>query len=155
MATWPQSLKYSTESWEYSPSVSRTIFSSNNVRQRQVIADDDYRFNVTLSLNSSQLSSFEDFVLNDLNEAADQYQGPYYIGDVEYIGTLQPSDDNYQVSHLGVGHWDVTYSFDLINRDMTNENNAYELVVEMEGFGPLFDLMDALENAINTSDYYE
>lgn len=155
MAIWPESLKYSVESWSYSPTVLRTQYATNNTRQRQIIQDDDYLFNVSMSLNSDQLATFEEFVLNDLNQAADEYTGPYYTSDVEYTGTLQPTGDSYTANHLGVGHWNVSYSFNLKNRDMTNEDNAYALINEFGGFDTgLNELMDALEIALNTSDYY-
>lgn len=155
MAIWPSQLDFGAQNWAYEPSVAHTSFATNNTRQRLIITDNDYRFGVTMKLDEAELAVFEAFVLNDLNQGADEYTGPYYVNDTEYTGTLQIVDGRYNVNYLAVNYWEVSYEFEVKGRDMANENNAYDLVVEMDGFGPLCDLTDALENAINTSDYYE
>ena len=153
MATWPSTLKYQEEGygWSTEPQVTRTVFSSGNTRQRYMMKNRDDLFTVNVQADETQLAAFETFVLDTLNNGADTYTGPYYVSDVEYTGTLEIVDGAYEVQYLTANLWNISFSFYVKERDMTEEESLYDLVQETSGFNGLCELMPATEDAVNNN----
>lgn len=135
--------------YSFSPVSVRTIFNSNNTRQRSLFGGEDDIFTVKLRLDSDELATFESFVSDTLNNGADTFTGPFYVSDVEEFGTMEIVGGNYSVAYLTVDYWEVSYSFALKDRDLTDAGNLYELVLALSGFDQLDALILATENAIN------
>ena len=155
MPTFPD-LDYSEAySYEISPDVLRTGFASLNSRQRLVIQSRNDLFNVSLKLTDSELSQFEGFVIVDLENGALTYDGPYFTGDVEKTGTLQIVDGLYSVNYLAVDYWEVSFQYELKDRDLTDEEGIYNLVNAFSGFNDTCQVFRALENAVNNNNLNE
>jgi hypothetical protein len=153
MATWPSTLTYSESSysWESMPVTSHTRFASENTRQRKLRKKRDDMFSVTLTVDATQLDTFETFVLTTLNNGADTYTGPYFVSDSEYTGTLQIINGEYTVRYLSENYWEVSYQFEVKDRSTTEEGNIYGLVNEYSGFTGLYDIIAATEDAVNNN----
>ena len=151
MPTWPSELKYDEEgySWTANPGVSRAAFHSNNTRQRLVSNKRDDVFSVTVQTDSAGLLVFENFVKDDLNNGADTYDGPYYVSDVEKTGTLRIIEGTYQVNMQAVDIWTISFQFEVVGRDFTDEEAIVTFVNDLEGFPT--DLMVATEDAVNNN----
>lgn len=151
MANFP-SLDYSTDySYSFSPDVIRTEYASANTRQRSLFGGSSYVFSVGHRLSNSELDTFETFVLETLNNGADEYTAPFYASDYLKTGTAQIIGGKYDTSYLTSDYWSVSYRFELKNRDFTDEANLYESVNALGGFESSYGILDALENMINNN----
>ena len=148
MATFPDICYYST-SFAVAPEVVRTQYHSFNTRQRQLWKKRDDLFSVTLRLDTVDFNTLDSFIINDLNNGADEFTGPYYDSDVESTGTLQIVDGTYSASLLAPDVWEISYTFEVKNRDMTDADSVYDLVNGNGGFDGLNDLFNALEILVN------
>lgn len=138
--------------WSVEPIIQRTEFSSRNTRQRLLMKTRDDLFTVSLKLTNAQLSTFETFVIDTLNNGADEFTGPYWVYDVEKTGTLQIVDGKYSVNYLTPNYWQVSYDFYVKDRDMSDELAIYNLVNEATTFANLYDIMEATEHAVNDNE---
>lgn len=149
MADFPD-LKYQEGySFEFSPDVVRTKYSSLNTRQRLMFGNSDDIFSVKIQADNADLATFEAFVIDTLDNGADTYTGPYYTSDSESTGTLEVLNGKYSVSYLQPDLWDITYKLSVKDRDLSDEQNIYEMVNDQGGFSEYYDLIQATENAIN------
>jgi len=152
MSTFP-AIDYSFEGYGYTvtPDVKRTEYASRNSRQRLMRYQRDDLFTVTLRLDDADLDLLDTFVLTTINNGADTFTGPYFTSDVEYTGTLEIVDGKYEVRYLQNDFWSVSYSFYVKDRDLTEEQNIYESVIEYAGFDGMKAALDALEDCVNNN----
>lgn len=149
MADFPD-LEYNQDySFQFSPTMVRTEFSSKNTRQRLLYGNPDDLFKVKIRGDSTDLGSFETFVLTTLNNGADTYNGPYYVDDIERTGTLEILNGDYEVKYIHSDYWEMSYTFSLKDRDLTDMQNIYEMVNDQGGFNEYYDLIQATEDAVN------
>lgn len=152
MPTFP-ALSYSETSYSYdvAPAVYRTEYAGKNTRQRKIYKKRDDIFSVSLRLSSADLLTFENFVKDDINNGGDSFSAPYYTSDVELIGDAYLVNGQYSVNYIAPDVWDVSYSMQVIERDMTDAQNIYEVVEELSGFDNVSAIFDVLENMINNN----
>ena len=156
-------LCYSSISYRVQPEINRTVYHSKNTRQRRLRQRHEPRYNVSIQLDSSQLSQFESFVTGEISNGADEFTGPYFDG-FEQTGTLQIVNGDYSVTYLANDWWSLSYSFEVKDRDMSTAECIYELVNDQGGFQALqwmldtyggFDgialLFDAIEDCVNNN----
>ena len=149
MPTFPD-LKYGEGySYTYSPQVIRTPYATRNSRQRVLVAQPNDVVSVKLRVDNTDLATLETFILDTLNNGADEFDGPYYTSDVVKTGTLQIVNGEYSIDYLANNYWDVSYSFEVKNRDMANEKGIYDLVNAFSGFQDLCGVLNALECMVN------
>lgn len=154
MATWPSSLTFSEDDygWSSSPDTLRSEYASNNTRQRKLRKKRDDLFTVSLRLDDTELGTFETFVLTTINNGADTFTGPYFVNDSgEYTGTLEILNGVYDVKYEANDQWFVSFQFEVKDRDLTEEQNIYEVVNALSGFTGLYDLIAATEDAVNNN----
>lgn len=152
MAAFPD-LKYTEGySYEYAPQVVRTPYATQNSRQRVLVGTPNDLVSVKLRLDNAELATLETFILDTINNGADEFDGPYYVSDAVKTGTLQIVDGEYSTGYLADDYWEVSYSFEVKNRDLTDEQNLYEVVNENGGFVGLVAIFDALENMVNNNE---
>ena len=151
MATFP-ALCYFTIGYSVGPEVIRTQTYTASTRQRFMRLKRDDLFNVTLRLDATDFATFDAFIVTDINNGADTFTGPYYDGDVERTGTLEIVDGTYAVNLLQPDLWEVSYSFEVKERDMTEADNTYAIVVEVGGFDEINALFNALEITVNENE---
>ena len=132
---WPSQLCYdSSYSYDVDPETINTLFASRNTRQRNVGDRRDDIHSVKLRVNNADLQVFENFVINTLNNGADEYTGPYFVGGTERTGTLQIINGEYQVRYLTDDFWEVNFNFLVKNRSMTFEDSTRAAVIVNGGF---------------------
>lgn len=149
MADFPD-INYNQDySFSFRPDVLRTEFSTKNTRQRLLFDNPDDLINIKIRANSADLATFEEFVLNTLDNGADTFNGPYYASDAEKTGTLEIVNGEYEVSYVQPDWWEIKYTAALKDRDLTDEENIYEMVQDQGGFDTYYDLIQATEDAIN------
>lgn len=153
MAAFPD-LDYSEDGYSYTvaPMVLHSEFASMNTRQRLVMDGADTTFNVTLRLDDADLTTLNTFVIDTLNNGADTYTGPYFTYDVEQTGTLELINGEYTAEYLTNDYWKVSLSFNLKERDYSNEDAVYDLIEGVGGFADTAALLNALENTVNNND---
>jgi len=138
--------------WTCEPDSIRTEYASRNSRKRRLFKNRDDLFTVSLKLTAAQLIEFEDFVLDDLDNGADVFTGPFWTYDVERTGDLQILDGRYDVNYLTPDYFGVSYSFYLRDRDFTDDGLIYDLVNAATGFENLYGIMEATDKAINDNE---
>ena len=138
--------------YEINPDVLRTEYASRNSRQRFIIQNHDDLFTVSMKLDNADLSTFEDFVTDDLLNGSLTYDGPYFAGNVEKTGTLQIVDGLYDVNYLTNDYWDVSFQYELKDRDLTDEEGIYDLVNAFTDFDEVYAVFKALENMVNNNE---
>lgn len=148
MATFPNLCYYSI-GFGVQPEVIRTQYSSSNTRQRYMWKKRDDVFNVTLRLDTTDFTTLDNFIINDLNNGADTFTGPYYDSDVEKTGTLEIINGSYSANLLQPDLWEVSYSFEVKDRDMTDAEAVYGMITDNGGFDGLGDIFNALAIAVN------
>jgi hypothetical protein len=147
------SLTYSESgySYEVAPAVVRTEFASKTARQRKIYKKRDDIFSVSLRLSGAELATFEEFVRDDISNGADLFTAPYYASDVESSGDAYILNGQYRVNYVAPDIWDVFYSLEIKDRDMTDGENIYLVVQDLAGFDDLGAIFDALENMVNNN----
>lgn len=149
MPTFPD-LKYSTGySYSVEPDVIRTDFFSRNSRQRKITSDRNDTFNVRIRVDDAGYTLFDTFIIDELENGSLTFDGPYFVGNNEKTGTLEIIGGTYSASYLVNDYWDISYSFELKNRDMSDEQSVYEVVNAYNGFDPLGGVLDALALLVN------
>jgi hypothetical protein len=149
--TFTRTYTHQDYSFEVNPDVDRTQYHSGNSRQRKHFTKRDDLFNVRLILSDAELVTFEAFVTDDLDYGADTYTGPYFTSDVEYTGTLEMIEGNYNCSLVPPSSWEVTYQFELKDRDMTEEDLIYLVVEDLETISNTSAIMSALADMVNNN----
>lgn len=143
------SISYGSE-----PAIKRTTFHSKNTRQRLLRQKRDDMFSVSFQVTSTELGEFETFITTEIENGADTFTGPYYDG-MEQTGTLQIIDGQYSISYLSNDYWSLSYQFEVKGRDLSEQQNIYELVNELadEYTGPeeVFSVFDALSQLVNNN----
>jgi hypothetical protein len=76
---------------------------------------------------------------------------PYYNSEVEYTGTGQIVNGRYSTRLAHNDLWDFTYTMEIIDRDLTEEQNIYEVINALSGFESSKLFFDALENMVNNN----
>lgn len=141
-------------SWSSGAEVQRTVFHSQNVRQRYLSQKRDDVFSVTYELTDSELAEFEAFYADEINNGADTFSGPYYDGE-ERTGTIEILNGEYSYNYIFPGLWNVTYEFEVKDRDLSDAQALYEGIESLEsGVGSeqdLYDLMVATAQAVNNN----
>lgn len=151
MATFPDLCYYSID-FGVQPEVTRTQYSSSNTRQRYLWKKRDDVFNVTLRLDTTDFTALDSFIIDDLNNGADTFTGPYYDSDVERTGTLQIINGSYSANLLFPDVWEVSYSFEVKNRSMDDAGAIYDVVNDNGGLEGLGDIFNALAIAVNENE---
>ena len=141
-------LCYSSISYTINPEIKRTVYHSRNTRQRYLRAKRDDRYRINIQLDTDDLNLFEAFVVDEINNGADEFQGPYYDG-LDRTGTLQILNGQYEINYLAKDWWNLSYSFEIKDRDLTDAENIYNFVNDYGGFDGLSVLFDALEQLVN------
>ena len=154
MPTFPSTLEYSEQGYSYTvaPDVLRTVFSTRNTRQRLLRTQRDDLFNVSIRTDNAGLAVFEAFVTDDIDNGADQFDGTYYVSDVEDTGTLEIVEGRYTVTYLADDQWDINYQFEVKGHDITWQTTLYDTVIEYGSFSLMGDILDALEDCVNNND---
>lgn len=134
-------LCYSSISYRVQPEIERTVFHSKNTRQRYLRQRHEPRYSVSVQLDSTKLGEFESFVTDEISNGADEFTGPYFDG-LEQSGTLQIVDGKYSVSYLAPNWWNLSYSFDVKDRNMDDAECIYDLVNDHGGFEQLQWMLD-------------
>lgn len=144
---------YDQNSYSYTVShdVMHTEFFSRSTRQRKLFDNHDVQFSANIVLSDSELSTFESFVTDDLENGSLTYTGPYYTSDVEYTGTLEIINGEYEATLLPPDHWRVSFNFELKDRDMTEEGNLYDSVISLGTFENMSNVLSALEDMVNNN----
>lgn len=142
-------LCYSSISYNVAPSVKRTPYHTRNSRQRMLLVNRDDVFDVSARVTSTVLGEFETFITDEINNGADTFEGTYYDGDVERTGTLLIPNGEYEVSYVAPDIWDLSFTFEVQERDMTDSQNIYEVVNEYDGFDELSEVLSALAITVN------
>lgn len=141
-------LCYSSINYTINPEIKRTEYHSKNTRQRFLRPKRDDLYQVSVQLDTAGLNSFEAFMVDEANNGADEFQGPYYDG-LDRTGTLQIIRGQYQVNYLAKDWWNLSYSFEVKDRDLTDAENIYDFINDYGGFDGLSALFDALEQLVN------
>lgn len=142
-------LCYSSISYNVTPSVIRTSYHTRNSRQRMLLVNRDDVFDVSARVTSTVLGEFETFITDEINNGADTFEGVYYDGDVERTGTLLIPNGEYEVSYVAPDIWDLSFTFEVQERDMEDAQNIYEVVNEYDGFDGLSEVLSALAITVN------
>lgn len=137
-------------SWQVSPNVVRTEFSSKNTRQRKMFENRNDIFSARHIITDNELLTFEAYVNDTLNNGAGTDTFTYYTSDVSQTGTARIVKGEYNSSLLFAGRWEVTYNFELDNRSLSQEESIYNFV-NAQGTIDLSDWLDALENLVNNN----
>lgn len=138
-------------SYDVGHEVLHTEFFSGNTRQRKLFDNHNDVFSVSLVLSNAELVTFENFVTNDLDYGANTYTGPYFTSDVEYTGTLQMVDGAYDVELMMPNHWKVSFNFEVLDRDMSEEDNIYAAVNSLGTISNMDDVLSALADMVNNN----
>jgi hypothetical protein len=145
----PSSISYGS-----SPEVKRTVYHTQNTRQRFLRQKRDDVFEVSYQVDNNELSDFETFITTEIDNGALTFTGPYYDG-AEHEGTCEIIDGTYSVSYIAQDVWSLSYSFEVKDRDLTDAQNLYELinVIAGEYAGPeeVFNVFDALSQLVNNN----
>lgn len=144
----------SSISYSSKPAVKRTVYHSKNTRQRFLRQKRDDEYRVSFQVTSTELGEFEDFMVNDIDNGANTFIGSYYDG-MEQTGTLEIIEGKYSVSYIAENYWSLSYAFEVKGRDLSEQQNLYELVNELanEYTGPeeVFNVFDALSQLVNNN----
>lgn len=132
--TYDQIAKAVSLSWKFEPSVTQTRYSSGNIRQRKLFANSRYVFDITLRLTDSEFATFESFVINNLKNGANYFNGTYAVSDLTETGKCRIIDGQYNAQYIKNDWWNVSYSFEVIDIDLSNHLNVYTLVNSASGF---------------------
>jgi hypothetical protein len=97
------------------------------------------------------LVTFEDFVTDDIDYGSLTYTGPYYTSDVEYTGTLEMIEGTYNCALVPPSSWEVTFQFELKDRDMTEEDTIYDVVEDLGTISNTSAIILALEDMVNNN----
>ena len=150
----PSDMCESSISYESSQEIKRTVYHSKNTRQRFLRQNRNDNFSVSYQVSSSKLSEFESFIVDDISLGADTFQGPYFDG-VEQTGTLEIINGRYNVRYVAQDLWDLSYSFQVKDRDFTEAQTLYEMINDLaDEIGDpedVFDLFNALSSLVNNN----
>jgi len=139
-------VSYRIDSYSFSVnhSVSRTEYHSNNTRQRKRYENRNDIFSVSLMLNDEDLNEFEfDFQIKH-DYGGNTFQAQYWVSDVPKTGTALLVSGSYQATLLADDIWNLSYTLEIIDRDMTDQQNVYEVVSTYTDF-------DAFASVINAT----
>lgn len=137
--------------FEVNPDNEQTEFYSLNTRLRAMRKNRDTPFSVSMHLTNAELSTFETFVSDTISNGADSFTVNYWEHDSESTGTGRIVDGNYNVQYLGPDNWKVSFTLEILDRDLTDHEAIYDLVNAASGFETLYDLMLATEDAVNNN----
>lgn len=126
-------INYHTYAGTHSSDNNLTRQTSGVSRVRPITGRSEDFVDVTLILTASELGLFRVFFVDEINNGADTFFGPYWVGGVEKTGTLQIIG-GYNSTPLGGGNFQVSYSFRIVNRDLSSENSVYDAVIANGGF---------------------
>lgn len=133
------------------PANVRTVFSSNNTRQRKRVEFRTDLFTVRHILTDADFATFESYISTTLDGGSLTDTMPYYVSDVELTGTGRVINGEYSASIIKPGLWDVSLQIEIEDRDLTEEQNVYETVNALGGFDSTKEWIDALEDMINNN----
>lgn len=133
------------------PSNVRTVFSSNNTRQRKRVESRNDTFSVRHILTTSEFLSFENYVNDTLNGGELTDSMPYYVSDYELTGTGRIIDGEYTARKFTNDLFDVSFTMQIEGRDLTEEQNIYESINALGGFDSTKEWIDALEDMVNNN----
>lgn len=137
--------------WEFDPVYVRTQYSSMNSRQRKHMRKNNDVFSCRHVLTNSDTETMETYFNETLSKGSLTDVMPYYNSEVEYTGTGQIVNGRYSTRLAHNDLWDFTYTMEIIDRDLTEEQNIYEAINALSGFESSKLFFDALENMVNNN----
>lgn len=127
-------IKYNSYQSSHDADTIKTVFATGNSRVRKVIDKNDETVSVTAMTDANGLHAFNIFYYQELSNGADTFQGPYHVGIDKKTGTLQIVDGTYSVRRLSGDVYELSFSFRIVDRDMTDEDAIYDAVILNGGF---------------------
>jgi hypothetical protein len=127
-------IKYNSYQSSHLSDTIKTNFGTGNSRVRKIIDRNEDTVSVTSLVDADGLNAFNIFYYQELNNGEEEFQGPYHVGIDQKTGTLQIVDGTYSVRRLSGDIYEISYSFRIIDRDMTDEDAVYDAVILNGGF---------------------
>tara|TARA_R110002020_G_scaffold98979_4_gene235235 strand:- start:1802 stop:2215 length:414 start_codon:yes stop_codon:yes gene_type:complete len=132
---WPSNIDYSGSfSRRFDNENVTTTFASGRSRVRRYGNRNNDLCSVEMNLTDNQYFSFKSFYEGEANYGQNTYTGPYYVGNTKINGLLRIVGGSFKAAYLAPNRWVISFDFEVLYRNFTEEQVVYNAVVANGGF---------------------
>lgn len=132
--------------FDVNPAVRRTVFNSQNTRQRKTHTNRSIVYSVERLFNDIEYTQFSTLINDTLEHGAAVSDIPYFIADYETTAPGRIIEGSYQANPIRSNLWRVSYQFEILKKEYSTEQLVYNQVNAAGGF-------QALSNALIASGF--